>query len=140
MDFEKLNAEFERIAHISEEDNIARLTSPGVEGFKIFLEIAFEGNTIEVEEIRRVYEAKGWSEDRSLIWAEVESMVEILIKDTTPSEDEKDEYKREESTTRNEDKKDEYKQDESNTFAVVRKQLAVVNIYNYATVTFVIFE
>ena len=31
MDFSKLNAEFERIAIISEEDNIVRLTSPSIE-------------------------------------------------------------------------------------------------------------
>ena len=62
-DLPKLSAEFERIALILSEDGIARLA-------------------IAVEEVRRGYEAKGWSEDRSLIWSEVEALVEFLVEDT----------------------------------------------------------
>ena len=83
-DLPKLSAEFERIALTFEEDGIARLASPGVEGLQIFLASVVEENPIAVEEVRRGYEAKGWSEDRSLIWSEVKALVGFLVKDTVP--------------------------------------------------------
>ena len=83
---QKLSTEFERIAHTSSEDGIARLASPGVEGLHIFFASVVGGNLIGVQEVRGGYEAKGWSEDRSLIWSEVESMVEFIVKGTTHSD------------------------------------------------------
>ena len=75
MDIRELSAEFERIAETSSADGIARLQTPGVEGLQILLAGTVEGNTVGVEELRSVYKAKGWSENRSLAWSEVESMV-----------------------------------------------------------------
>ena len=77
-----MSAECESIAPISSDDGIERLPSPGVEGLQIFLASVVEENPIAVEEVRRGYEAKGWSEDRSLIWSEVEALVEFLVEDT----------------------------------------------------------
>ena len=77
-----MSTEFDRLAPISSEDGIARLPSSGVEGLQIFLASVVEENPIAVEEVRRGYEAKAWSEDRSLIWSEVEALVEFLVEDT----------------------------------------------------------
>ena len=82
MDLRRLSAEFERIAATSSEDGMARLQVPGVEGLQILFAGNVEGNTIGVEELRNVYKAKGWSENRSLAWSEVEFMVELLPKDS----------------------------------------------------------
>ena len=86
LDLQKLSTEFERIAHTSSEDGIARLASPGVEGLHICFACVVGGNLIGVQEVRGGCEAKGWSEDRSLIWSEVESMVEFIVKGTTHSD------------------------------------------------------
>ena len=90
MDLQKLSIEFERIADTSSEDGIARLPSPGVEGLQILLASVVDGNPIGVQEVRSGYEAKGWPEDRSFIWSEVESLVEFLVKDTVHAEVEMD--------------------------------------------------
>ena len=86
LNLQKLSTEFERIAHTSSEDGIARLASPGVEGLHIFFASVVGGNHIGVQEVRGGYEAKGWYEDRSLIWSEVESMVEFILKGITHSD------------------------------------------------------
>ena len=88
MDLQKLSAEFDRIAQTSSEDGRARLPFPGVEGLQVFLAGVLDENSIGVEEVRNGYQAKGWSEDRSLIWSEAESMVEFLVRDATHVDDE----------------------------------------------------
>lgn len=90
LDLPKLSSEFERIAHKSEEDNILRLTSPGIEGFQIFLESVSVENTIGVQQIKSCFEEKKWSEARSLSWEDVESIVEFLYGDSKQVEETKD--------------------------------------------------
>ena len=85
-----MSTEFERIADTSSEDGVPRMQSPGVEGLQLFLASVVDENTIGVQEVRNGYEAKSWSEDRSLIWSEVESMVEFLGEDTTRVDEEVD--------------------------------------------------
>ena len=77
-DLQKLSTEFERIAYIPEK----QLTCSGVDDFQTFLESVVGDETIEIEAIRRGYETKGWSEDRALVWSDVEYLVEFLVKES----------------------------------------------------------
>ena len=87
IDLQKLYTEFDRIACTSSEDGLAQLASPGVEGLQILLESVVNGNPIGVDEVRSGYEAKGWVENRSLNWSDVESMVGYLVKDSKHVDD-----------------------------------------------------
>ena len=82
IDLQKLFTEFERIAETSSEDGLAQLVSSGVEGLQILLESVVDENPVGVEEVRSGYEAKGWVDNESLTWSDVESMVQFLEKDT----------------------------------------------------------
>ena len=75
MNLKTLSAEVERIAQTSSEDGMARLTRPGAEGLQVFFASVSDDNTISVEDNQKGYHANSWSQDRSLMWEEIESMV-----------------------------------------------------------------
>ena len=64
-DLQELSSAFERIAHKSNKDNMARLTSPGVEGVQVLLESVFIEKKIAVQEIRSCFEDKKWTDRMS---------------------------------------------------------------------------
>ena len=92
MDLRRLSAEFERIAATSSEDGMARLQVPGVQGLQILFAGCVREDTIGVEELRNVYKATGWSENRLLVWSEVKSVVEMYAKNSPHSDDDIDDF------------------------------------------------
>ena len=78
IDKERLREEFERVANSDESDSEARLASPGVEGMVVFLESIATGHSFESEQVRHVFQAKGWAEGADITFSELEDLVEAL--------------------------------------------------------------
>jgi len=78
IDKERLRQEFERVASSDGSDSEARLASPGVGGMVIFLESIATGQSFESEQVRHVFQAKGWAEGADITFSELEDLVEAL--------------------------------------------------------------
>ena len=73
------HAAFVRSAQQANDDDEPRLHAPGVEGVHIF----FEGNvgSVPVADVRRWYASNGWSEEQSLSWSNVETLLACFEKE-----------------------------------------------------------
>ena len=87
IDKERLREEFERVANSDESDSEARLASPGVEGMVVFLESIATGHSFESEQVRHVFQAKGWAEGADITFSEIEALVEALCAFTPKTEE-----------------------------------------------------
>ena len=82
-----LREEFDRVAERSADEDPARLASPGVEGMVVFLESSTDGDAFLTEEVRHVYQAKGWSEAIDLTWSDLEALVDSLTERSSKVEE-----------------------------------------------------
>ena len=87
IDKERLREEFERVASSDGSDSEARLASPGVEGMVVFLASIATGQPFESEQVRHVFEAKGWAEGADITFSEIEALVEALFEVTQKTEE-----------------------------------------------------